>query len=236
MVWYEITPRRGIFGFVVRPITQLLPRRGSVVTVTPQPPPPRSFDHETTKTTTAHHRYYTNYYQALYSHFHPVRLIRVNINNNNNNNYKSIGDRAAAAGYRHGYGNTGCACARQRVNRCMTRSHTKVIIVLRVRGGEWRASIARTNERPAEKAAAAAEPLRASPALELYSYVMILLWSSPPPSCLPSSDLLENPTRARRRFLFLFVYFSVRHLLSRRHCCILSQHCHNCCSPLLLLQ
>jgi len=193
---YEITPRRGFSGFIVRPVTQLLPRRGSVVTVTP---PPRSSDHETTKTATAHHRYYILFsiYQALYySHFHPVRLVdkfvRVNINNNNNN--KSIGDRAAAAaGYRHGYGNTGCACARQRVNRCMTRSHTKVIIVLRVRGGEWRASIARTNERAAEKAAAA-EPLRASPALELYSYVMmILLWSSssppPPPltpSCLPS--------------------------------------------------
>lgn len=105
------------FGFIIRPITQLLPRRGSVVTVTL---PRRSFDHETTKTTTAHHRYCTNYYQVLYSHFHPVRLvdkfIRVNINNNN----KSIGDRAAAAaGYRHGYGNTGCACVRQRVNRCM---------------------------------------------------------------------------------------------------------------------
>lgn len=192
-------------------VTQLLPRRGSVVTVTP---PPRSFDHETTKTTTAHHRYYIYYLQgSIYyivtsipfgsstSSFEWTLIIIIIIN-------RSVIVRRRVIAM-----DTGCACARQRVNRCTTRSHTEVIIVLRVRGGEWRASIARTNERPAEKAAAAAaEPLRASPALELYSYVMmiILLWSSSPPltpSRLPSSDLLENPTRARRRFLFFICLF-----------------------------
>jgi hypothetical protein len=105
---------------------------------------------------------------------------------------------------------TGCACARPRVNRCMTRSHTKVIIVLRVRG-EWRpSSIARTNKRPAEEAAVAAEPLRASPALELYSYVMILLWSPPlTTSCIPSSVREGIPHTRGGGFLFYLFIFPI---------------------------
>jgi len=67
---------------------------------------------------------------------------------------------------------TGCACARQRVNRCMTRTHTKVIIVLPT--CTWRVATIDCVNGQALGGAAAAELLRASPALELYSYVILL--------------------------------------------------------------
>jgi len=98
---------------------------------------------------------------------------------------------------------TGCACARQRVNRCMTRTHTKVIIVLRVRGGGDHRLRERTSARRRPSCFVRHQPLN--------SILTLLYYYGRRRRSRHRADHLWNPTHTRRRFSLLFVYFSDRH-------------------------
>jgi len=84
-------------------------------------------------------------------------------------------------------------------------THTKVIIVLRVRG-EWRPSIAWTNKRSAV-CFVRHQPLNSI--LTLYYYGRRRRATFRPS--------IQSHTHTRRRFSLLFVYFSDSHRLSRHY-------------------